>query len=44
MEYTKVLYDEHEVILSAVEIAKNSKNLLNKNPEKWKECCKKLIY
>ncbi len=44
MEYTKVLYDEHEVILSAVEIAKDSENLLNKNPEKWKEFCIKLIY
>ena len=44
MEYTKVLYDEHKIILSAVEMVEKSEHLLNKNPKKWKDFCEKIIY
>ncbi len=44
MKYTKVLYDEHEEILSAVKLVNESEKLLNENPEKWKEFCEKIIY
>ncbi|MBC8266681.1 MAG: hemerythrin domain-containing protein [Flavobacteriales bacterium] len=44
MEYTKILYDEHEVIISAVEMIESSESLLNDDPEKWKVFCKKMIY
>jgi len=42
MEYTKVLYDEHKIILSAVEMVEKSEHLLNKNPKKWKDFCEKI--
>lgn len=44
MKYTKVLYDEHEVILTAVKMVEESEHVLHENPERWKAFCKKIIY
>jgi hemerythrin-like domain-containing protein len=43
-EYVKILYDEHDIIVQGIEIAKKSKELIDKDSTQFEETVRKLIY